>query len=227
MRLREADFENNPEIVSDSEASWPYKYDNIEPYYTKAEKILAIAGATGEDPTEPFRTDSYPCKLNTLSETSQMIKGAAEKLNLKPFSVGFIPLSSFDTKEGKLYLEIKIDREESLRELKSFYGKSLAFAIEIGYFSEGTIKFMIAKAGTHEISLENLTEEKKKPDTEGVKESKDNHKTPDSLSDNTKNKRDKPLVSADSEITESEQSKKSEPSGEANTQQDKSKEENK
>ena len=149
------------------------------------------------------------------------------KLNLKPFSVGFIPLSSFDTKEGKLYLEIKIDREESLRELKSFYGKSLAFAIEIGYFSEGTIKFMIAKAGICEMALENLTEEKKKPDTEGVKESKDNRKTPDSLSDNIKNKRDKPLVSADSEITESEQSKKSEPSREANTQQDKSKEENK
>ncbi|HDZ60099.1 MAG TPA: 50S ribosomal protein L10, partial [Candidatus Pacearchaeota archaeon] len=32
------------------------------------------------------------------------------KLDIKPFSIGFIPLSAFDTKENKLYLDIKIDR---------------------------------------------------------------------------------------------------------------------
>ncbi|GAH44028.1 unnamed protein product, partial [marine sediment metagenome] len=40
------------------------------------------------------------------------------KLNLKPFSVGFIPLSAFDVQKGKLYLEIKIDIEGTLEELK-------------------------------------------------------------------------------------------------------------
>lgn len=69
------------------------------------------------------------------------------KLDIKPFSVGFIPVSAFDTKDGKLYLEIKIDKEGTLKELKSAYGRALPFAVSIGYTSKDTIKFLISKAG--------------------------------------------------------------------------------
>ncbi len=85
MRLREADFEDNSDIVDGSGAHWPYKYTNLEPYYTSAEQILNIAGEAGDDPTEPARTAPYPQQLNGLSHTSQMIKTAAESLGLKPF----------------------------------------------------------------------------------------------------------------------------------------------
>ena len=78
------------------------------------------------------------------------------KLDIKPFSIGFIPLAAYDTKENKLYLEIVIDREKTLNELKEAFSKSLAFAIEIGYASPDTIKFLIQKAVRHEMALSNL-----------------------------------------------------------------------
>ena len=86
-------------------------------------------------------------------------RGAADimsKLDIKPFSIGFIPLCAFDSKEGKLYLDIKIDKEETLEKLKSAFGKSLAFAVEIGYPSKETIIFMIGKAGMQGRALEKL-----------------------------------------------------------------------
>ncbi|MFQ5641277.1 MAG: GMC family oxidoreductase [bacterium] len=85
MRFREADFEAERSIVSDSGASWPLTYSDLEPYYDKAERLLGIAGEAGQDPTEPPRRNPYPKKLNSLSHTSQMIRKAAQELNLRPF----------------------------------------------------------------------------------------------------------------------------------------------
>ena len=45
--------------------------------------------------------------------------GAADvmnKLDIKPFSVGFVPLVSFDSQENKLYTEISIDKEKTIEE---------------------------------------------------------------------------------------------------------------
>ncbi|MFH1586206.1 MAG: 50S ribosomal protein L10 [archaeon] len=75
------------------------------------------------------------------------------KLDIKPFLVGFEPLVAFDIKENKLYLEIKIDPEGTLNELKSAYAKALAFAVEIGNINETTIKFLIGKAASQERRL--------------------------------------------------------------------------
>lgn len=85
MRFRERDFENDPEIVADSGAGWPLTYDDLEPYYTRAEQLLNIAGEANQDPTEPRRSSAYPQKLNRLSYTSEMIKNAAEDIGLQPF----------------------------------------------------------------------------------------------------------------------------------------------
>lgn len=71
------------------------------------------------------------------------------KLDIKPFSIGFIPLFAFDTKENKLYLEIKVDKEETLNNLKESFGKALAFAVEINYTSKETISFLLGKAAAH------------------------------------------------------------------------------
>lgn len=86
-------------------------------------------------------------------------QGAADimsKLDIKPFSIGFIPLCAFDSKEGKLYLEIKIDKEKALESLKFAYGKALPFAVEIGYPAKETISFMIGKAGRNAKALGKL-----------------------------------------------------------------------
>ena len=84
-------------------------------------------------------------------------KGAAEllnKLDIKPFKVGLIPLCSFDTKEKIFYSEIKIDREGTIEKLKTAYARALPFAIEIGYSTKDTIKLLIGKAGRYEKVLE-------------------------------------------------------------------------
>jgi len=78
------------------------------------------------------------------------------KLGIKPFSIGFIPLVALDKVEGKIYTEIKINREETLNELKRSYGKALAFAVKISYANVDTIRFIIGKAGMQAKALEKL-----------------------------------------------------------------------
>ena len=108
-------------------------------------------------------------KGEKISENAASIMN---KLDIKPFSVGFVPIMAFDTKEEKLYLEININKEETLKELKEDFNKSLAFAVEINYASKDTISFLIGKAGRHEKILTNLIEEK----SEEVKEEESKEK---------------------------------------------------
>ena len=98
-------------------------------------------------------------------EGEKISQGAADlmgKLDIKPFSVGFTPLAAFDTQEKKLYLEIKINKEETLEELRAAFGKALPFAVDIGYTTEDTIKFIIGKAGMHEKALEKFAGKEEK-----------------------------------------------------------------
>ncbi len=106
---------------------------------------------------------------------TKISQGAADlmgKLDIKPFSVGFIPLCAFDTKEGKLYLNIKIDKQGTIKELQTAYSKALGFSVEIGYATEDTIKFLIGKAGSHEKVLEKLEGEEKVEKSEKKEEGK-------------------------------------------------------
>ena len=58
-RLREADFEERayPSGVS---PAWPFRYADLEPYYSQMESLFRVHGSTGEDPTEPWRSEPYP-----------------------------------------------------------------------------------------------------------------------------------------------------------------------
>lgn len=84
---------------------------------------------------------------------SQAASEIMNKLEIKPFSVGFIPIAAFNNKEGRLYLDIKIDREGAIKEIKELSVKALAFSVEIGYTCKDTIKFLLAKAASHERAL--------------------------------------------------------------------------
>jgi len=84
---------------------------------------------------------------------SQAAADVMSKLDIKPFSIGFIPLCAFDIQEGKLYLNIKIDIEGTLSNLKYAFGRALPLAVSIGYTCPDTIKFLIGKAGTQEKRL--------------------------------------------------------------------------
>ena len=111
--------------------------------------------------------------------------GAADimnKLGIKPFLVGFVPLAAFDTKEKKVYLDIKIDQEGTIKELRSAFAKALPFAVAIGYASKDTIKFLIQKASMHEKALEKFLKVEVKEKVEEEKEEVVNEKTEDAQS---------------------------------------------
>jgi len=105
------------------------------------------------------------------------------KLDIKPFSVGFTPLCAFDNQESKFYAELKIDKEATLEELKSAYAKALPFAIEIGYPTKDTISFLIGKAGMHEKALEGLKKEEKVEEKKEVKKKEEENQTPEDKSE--------------------------------------------
>ncbi len=93
-------------------------------------------------------------------EGAKIPQGAADmmsKLDIKPFSIGFIPFAAFDNSEKKFYPEISIDQEKTLEELNNAYFRALPFAVQIGYTTPETITFLIGKAGRHEKAISSLT----------------------------------------------------------------------
>jgi choline dehydrogenase-like flavoprotein len=58
-RLRKEDFGELRHHDGLSPA-WPISYEELEPYYTKAEHLYEVHGARGEDPTEPPASAPYP-----------------------------------------------------------------------------------------------------------------------------------------------------------------------
>ena len=91
---------------------------------------------------------------------SQATADVMNKLDIKPFSIGFMPVVAFDTKEGKIYIDINVDKEGIVKELKNLFSKALAFAVEIAYASPETIGFLIQKAGRQEKALEKFVGKK-------------------------------------------------------------------
>ncbi|HWU41494.1 MAG TPA: hypothetical protein VN203_27885, partial [Candidatus Acidoferrum sp.] len=59
FRLRREDFGEIKHHGGMSPA-WPIAYDDLEPYYTKAEQLYHVHGTRGEDPTEPHASAPYP-----------------------------------------------------------------------------------------------------------------------------------------------------------------------
>jgi choline dehydrogenase-like flavoprotein len=87
FRFRERDFEPDPVIADGTGAEWPLDYAELEPFYTEAERVLGVAGAAGEDPTEPPRSAPYPHPPMRLAEASRRIADAARSLGLHPFRI--------------------------------------------------------------------------------------------------------------------------------------------
>jgi large subunit ribosomal protein L10 len=86
-------------------------------------------------------------------------QGAADmmsKLDIKPFSIGFIPVAAFDNTTKTLYPNIELNPDKTLDDFKEAYGKALPFAVNIGYTTPDTITFLIGKAGRQELALERL-----------------------------------------------------------------------
>ncbi|HEX4679956.1 MAG TPA: GMC family oxidoreductase [Gaiellaceae bacterium] len=96
-RFREQDFDA-VEHEDGMSPAWPFGYADLEPYYGEAERMYAVHGATGEDPTEPWRSSAYP---HPALEHEPYIAELAERLRAQ----GVRPSSNVmgvDRREGGL-----------------------------------------------------------------------------------------------------------------------------
>ncbi len=57
-RYRAEDFEEMQHLEGVSPA-WPFAYEELEPWYSKAEALFQVRGTLGEDPTEPHHSAPY------------------------------------------------------------------------------------------------------------------------------------------------------------------------
>lgn len=95
------------------------------------------------------------------------VAGVLSKLDIKPFSISLIPLAGYDSKEKKAFLNIEINIEQTIGNIKSAFGKALPFAVNVGYASDDTIKFLLQKAGRHGLALESLSKNNTPQTNEG------------------------------------------------------------
>jgi len=59
LRMRESDFGEVRHYGGVSPA-WPIAYDELEPFYTRAEQLYSVHGERGVDPCEPWASGPYP-----------------------------------------------------------------------------------------------------------------------------------------------------------------------
>src|SRR5215831_7441854 len=83
-RLRPRDFEEIKHVDGVSPA-WPLSYDDLEPYYTKAEWLYQVHGNGGEDPTEGPRSKDYPWPAVSHESRIEQLFGDLNSGGYHPF----------------------------------------------------------------------------------------------------------------------------------------------
>ena len=83
-RLRPQDFGELRHHDGISPA-WPISYDDMEPYYTKAEHLYEVHGNHGEDATEGHASAQYPFPALTHEPRIQQLSDDLERAGYHPF----------------------------------------------------------------------------------------------------------------------------------------------
>jgi choline dehydrogenase-like flavoprotein len=83
-RLRAEDFGELQHHDGVSPA-WPISYEEIEPYYSQAERLYQVHGARGEDPTEPATGEPYPFPAVSHEPRIQQLADDLAAAGYQPF----------------------------------------------------------------------------------------------------------------------------------------------
>src|SRR5262249_45770805 len=67
--------------------AWPIRYEDIEPYYTEAERLYHVHGNRSEDPVEPPASAPYPHPAVSHEPRIQQLSDDFARLGLRPFHV--------------------------------------------------------------------------------------------------------------------------------------------
>src|SRR3989454_109184 len=84
LRMRRQDFGEVRHHGGVSPA-WPISYDEMEPYYTEAERLYQVHGTRGEDPTEPKASAPYAYPAISHEPRLQKLSDDLTKLGYRPF----------------------------------------------------------------------------------------------------------------------------------------------
>ena len=68
-------------------ADWPISYDDLEPFYEKAEWEIGISGDDSENPFAPPRKRGFPMPAFENNEDGEITAAACKRLGLHPFPI--------------------------------------------------------------------------------------------------------------------------------------------
>ncbi|AFY55704.1 choline dehydrogenase-like flavoprotein [Rivularia sp. PCC 7116] len=88
QRMREKDFEKiqHQDGVS---PEWEVKYKDFEPYYTEAEKLYQVHGKTGDDLTEPSRSEDFPFPV---VDSEPQVEDICNRIAKKGLHPAYLPI---------------------------------------------------------------------------------------------------------------------------------------
>lgn len=70
---------------------WPISYDDLEPYYERAEYELGVSGLAGADPFAEPRKKPYPVPPLPINAQGEIVRDAGLRLGWHPFPPPFAP----------------------------------------------------------------------------------------------------------------------------------------
>jgi len=130
---------------------------------------------------EIMKTKVVVEKGKTISEVAA---GVMSKLDILPFTVGFVPDIAYDSATGKIFGNLIIDKEATLSELQTLFGKARSFAMNIGLVNKETLGLLLGKAAAHEGALSKLVKgEVAETPKEDVEAPKEEEKTEEALAE--------------------------------------------
>ncbi len=87
-RLRAVDFRARSELgpIDDADVvDWPVDYDEMEPYYAEAERLIGVAGLAGANPFAEWRSSAYPMPPGADMYGAILTSDAATRLGYHPY----------------------------------------------------------------------------------------------------------------------------------------------
>jgi choline dehydrogenase-like flavoprotein len=88
-RFREDDFRVLSElgpVEGATLADWPLDYEELEPHYAEAERLIGVAGDAGANPFAAWRSGPYPMPPGPPMYGSTITVAAAERLGYHPYA---------------------------------------------------------------------------------------------------------------------------------------------
>ncbi|MEQ9824599.1 MAG: GMC family oxidoreductase [Puniceicoccaceae bacterium] len=75
------------ELEGSTLEDWPISYEDIEPYYTRAEWEIGVAGDDEHNPFAPSRSKPYPMPAFPYNQEGRLIEQTTQAMGLHPFPI--------------------------------------------------------------------------------------------------------------------------------------------